>query len=139
MSLGVRAAGGQMGDALQGIGARRATRIASQLGDRAVQGWGEGTLGGHLANRVRATALQHSVGAASGSSGPGGAPGNGIQAKGTQDSLGGSLDPGGAGQKPGSFSPSRPSATQALRRLANTHLPHDGHTGGISIRLNHPD
>ena len=120
LAAGFRAAGGQMGDALQGVGRVRAGEIAQGLEGRAVRGWGAGTVGGRFANRVR-TAAANPAGTA-----------------GTPDSLGGGSAPGAPGPRAMEERPVGRGA-EVLRRMAGSRPPSDGHAGGISIRLHHPD
>ncbi|MHB1587383.1 MAG: P-type conjugative transfer protein TrbL [Acidiferrobacteraceae bacterium] len=136
LGLGLTAAGSQAGDALLGVGGRRATQIAGALGDQAVQGWGAETVGGRFANRVRARTLNgsHSAPASAGTEG-------GTPPAGTPNSLGGGAQLGSTSPGPTGAGPARSggNGTAALRQLANTHLPQDGPAGGISIRLNHTE
>ncbi|MHB8549456.1 MAG: P-type conjugative transfer protein TrbL [Acidiferrobacterales bacterium] len=137
LGLGLKAVGAQMGDALQGVGRPRARQIAQGLGDQAVQGWGAGTAGGHLANRIRTGALTHAAEAPA--TGNAAGPAGMTSGPSVPNALGGG-------------SPSTPSSPHvvgsgasggqgaaALRQLTHSRLPADGHTGGISIRLHHPD
>ncbi|MHB1528602.1 MAG: P-type conjugative transfer protein TrbL [Acidiferrobacteraceae bacterium] len=135
LAVGLRAAGGQMTDALAGIGQRRAGVAARGPGALAVPGWGAGTVGGRFADRVRAEVLARSSDAAA----AGGTPGvPGDAPPGPPNSLGGG-QPSNGPPTPHATG-AGPSAGQALlRQLANRPLPPDGHAGGISIRLNHPD
>lgn len=130
LAVGLRAVGGPVTDALAGIGQRRTGVAARAPGAPAVPGWGAGTVGGRFADRVRAEVLARGSEAAV-AAGAQGVPGS-------PNALGG-------GQP--SHPPPTPHATgtgptagQALlRQLAHPSLPPDGHTGGIHIRLNHPD
>lgn len=157
---GAGALGGMAKDAVKGVGGRQSRNIAGQLGDKAVQGWGEGTGGGNFANRMRAGggagqggvtsqagAAGNSIGAdAPGAGRPGGASvgaeAGGVQSRGGQDGIGGGQGGGAAGT--GSRADPRDAdhagLTRKLDDMARQHkprLPSDGHAGGISIRLRH--
>ncbi|MBU2770128.1 P-type conjugative transfer protein TrbL [Acidithiobacillus caldus] len=51
---GLKAAGGMASARFHGTSGRSAQGIAANLGDKAIQGWGETTAGGNFANRIRA-------------------------------------------------------------------------------------
>ncbi len=128
LAAGFRAAGGQMGDALQGVGRSRAGEIAQGLEGRAVRGWGAGTVGGRFANRVRAVGPAQAAGTAS----PAGAVG-------VPDSFGGGRSAGPPGPRAMEEGAAGGRGAAVLRRMAGSRPPADGHAGGISIRLHHPD
>ncbi|MGO9443747.1 MAG: P-type conjugative transfer protein TrbL [Thiobacillaceae bacterium] len=53
LGAGAGAMGAMAMDALKGVSGQTHRAIAGNLGDNAVQGWGAGTPGGNLANRIR--------------------------------------------------------------------------------------
>lgn len=148
--LGLAAAGagsalsGAARDAFHGIGARRGQDIASALGAKAVQGLGEGTAGGGLANRVRAfggtAGNRSSAGLGNGIEGTGGRTvGTGTASKGPTDAFsgGGSAASTGARFDPRDADPNRAQAALDSAARRRSHMPHQGHAGGISIRFGH--
>jgi type IV secretion system protein TrbL len=151
LKTGAGAMGGMALDAAQGISGQSNQGIAKALGERAIQGWGAGTTGGNLANRIRMGSPIRSP--ASTPAPPpepdSGNGGSGIQSTSAPDGFTGGQNPpspsGGQGVAGGhptqNSDPNR--LTGKLDRLADRHLPrnlpHDGHAGGISIRLNHTE
>lgn len=144
--IGMAAAGGLSAlsgaalDAFHGVSGRRGQGIADALGAKAVQGMGEGTAGGGLANRVRAfggaSGTGNRVGLGNGIEGAG--RGVGASSKGGSDGFGGGGGPMGARLDPRESDPNRAqSALDAMARNPNRHMPHQGHAGGISIRFGH--
>ncbi|MGA7181377.1 MAG: P-type conjugative transfer protein TrbL [Thiobacillaceae bacterium] len=173
----LRTGGGAMGamamDAVKGISGQSNRMIASNLGDSAVSGWGAGSSGGNLANRIRlggalntalpevdqavTSAATHSSSQAAPSNSTGGVAASGSSTvvsdvKATNEADG--FTGGASGlttqvAAQGMTSNMNPGASDANRvadrldRLADRNLPrnlpHDGHAGGISIRLNHSE
>ncbi|MHB8346122.1 MAG: type IV secretion system protein, partial [Acidiferrobacterales bacterium] len=131
LAAGFRSAGGQMGDAVQGIGRQRSGQIARSLGDQAVRGWGAGTVGGRFANRVRTAVPARAAETTAATSLPG-APGG-------PDSLGGGSASGLPGPRALEEGPVSGGGAALLRRITRSRPPSDGHAGGISIRLRPPD
>lgn len=130
LAAGFRAAGGQMGDAVQGIGRQRSGQIARGLGDQAVRGWGAGTVGGRFANRVRTAVPARAAETAAA---------NPAGAAGTPDSLGSGSASGLPGPRALEEGPVSGGGAALLRRMTSSRPPSDGHAGGISIRLHPPD
>jgi type IV secretion system protein TrbL len=148
LGLAAAGAGSALGsaarDAFHGIGARRGQDIASALGAKAVQGMGEGTAGGGLANRVRAfggtAGNGKSAGLGNAIEGSGGRTvGTGVASKGAKDGFsgGGSAASMGARLDPRDADPNRAQAALDGAARQRSHMPHQGHAGGIAIRLGH--
>ncbi|MGO9443878.1 MAG: type IV secretion system protein, partial [Thiobacillaceae bacterium] len=171
LGTGAGAMGAMAMDAIKGVSGKSHRAIASSLGDTAVQGWGSGTPGGDLANRIRLGGVLKGAaqgeqqgganvggkispqitpplpGGASETSPGSGAPGvNGTsRADGFTGGTSQTSDQAPQGiahsSDPGNSDPNR--LTDKLDRLAERHLPrsvpHDGHAGGISIRLSHTE
>ncbi|MGO9445032.1 MAG: P-type conjugative transfer protein TrbL [Thiobacillaceae bacterium] len=159
--VGGAALRGMAVDASQGVLGSRNSGAARSLGDAGVQGWGAGTAGGNLANRIRVAGNPKAKGAARNTPNRNTAPRRRLSGRGYGSvpraspggvSPGPSVDPArSAGTSAGQEVASRASLpdsdpngwTDTLDRIADRHLPrnlpHDGHGGGISIRFSHTE